>query len=378
MAHRDTELDEIRRLLMDGTSIQMLAPRRVGKTWLMHEVESDLRQRGWLTIFCDVEGMRTEDEFLGDLCKKIEEVGSIAQRARNQLAQRLQQLVTGDLGGNPLNAIGRIDVKRFSEALVASLHEQKEIDAVILVDEIALFVSALLAKDSAATTDFLYHLRKLRQAYPRVRWLLTGSIGLDVVARRHNLAGALVDLEIFPLEPFSKVEARAYLAELCKNRRVRWPFSLDNAGFDHLAEQLGWLSPFYLKLIADRIRPANAETTAPPVATVADIDRAFDQLLAPAFRGSFAAWEEHLKKNFPKAESDLLHAVLESCCSQPAGETIATMLARLGPKFPTLTPRELMDLLTALANDGFLTEIEGRWCFRSGLLRRYWVKYISA
>jgi AAA+ ATPase superfamily predicted ATPase len=146
MAHRDVELEEIRRLLLAGSSIQMLAPRRVGKTWLMREVEKDLQSLGWLTIFSDVEGMRTEDEFLRDLCKKIEEVGSIAQRARGQLVQRLQQLVTGDFDGNPMNAIGRIDVKRFSEALVASLNDQ-QVDAVILVDEIALFVSARLAVD---------------------------------------------------------------------------------------------------------------------------------------------------------------------------------------------------------------------------------------
>jgi hypothetical protein len=377
MPHRDIELNEIRRLLLAGISIQMLAPRRVGKTWLMHEVENDLKARGWLTIFCDVEGMRTGDEFLQDLCRKIEEAGSLAQRAKVQFVHRLQQLVSSNLEGNPLNAIGRIDVKRFSEALVASLQEQQT-DAVILVDEIALFVSALLADDPAATTDFLYHLRKLRQAYPRVRWLLTGSIGLDVVARRANLAGALVDLEIFPLEPFSRTEARAYLADLCRQEKVRWRFSLDDAAFDHLAEQLGWLSPFYLQLIANRIRPASSETAGLPVAAVTDIDRAFDALLAPAFRGSFAAWEEHLTKNFPKSESDILHAVLESCCSQPAGETVATLQARLAPKFPTLTPRGLMDSLTALANDGFLSEADGRWRFRSGLLRRYWEKYIGS
>jgi len=46
MAHRDVEIDEIRRLLTAGTSIQMLAPRRVGKTWLMREIEKDLRSRG--------------------------------------------------------------------------------------------------------------------------------------------------------------------------------------------------------------------------------------------------------------------------------------------------------------------------------------------
>jgi hypothetical protein len=377
MPHRDLELDELRRLLTAGASIQMLAPRRVGKTWLMHELEKQLSAAGWLTIFSDVEGMQTEDEFLRDLCQKIEQLGSITQRARGQFVQRLQQLVTGGFDGNPINAIGRIDIKRFSEALVASLDEQQA-DVVILVDEIALFVSARVAADPAATLDFLYHLRKLRQAYPRVRWVLTGSIGLDVVARRANLAGALVDLEIFALDPFSRVEARAYLADLCGNEKVRWRFALDDAGFDHLAEQLGWLSPYYLKLIADRIKPDDAATGVAPTATIADIDRALDLMLAPALRGAFAAWEEHLKKNFPKAESEVLHEILSCCCQQPSGETVATLQARMAERFPALTLRDLKDSLTSLANDGFLSENGGRWYFRSGLLRRYWQKYIGS
>jgi hypothetical protein len=207
---------------------------------------------------------------------------------------------------------------------------------------------------------------------------LTGSIGLDVVARRANVAGALIGLEIFPLEPFSKVEACAYLNDLCQNGKVRWPFALDGAGFEHLANQLGWLSPYYLKLISDRIQPSGEKIRGLSLATIADIDRAFDQLLMPVYRGHFTAWEEHLKKNFPKVEADILHAILESCCSQPEGETVATMQARLVEKYPVLTPRVLMESLSSLANDGFLSEIGDRWCFRSGLLRRYWVKYISS
>ena len=42
----------------------MFAPRRIGKTWLIHKLAEDLRAEGWVTILVDVEGMRTEKEFL--------------------------------------------------------------------------------------------------------------------------------------------------------------------------------------------------------------------------------------------------------------------------------------------------------------------------
>jgi uncharacterized protein len=158
---------------------------------------------------------------------------------------------------------------------------------------------------------------------------------------------------------------------------VRWPFALADDAFDHLARELGWLAPFYLKLIADRIRPTgDVASSGLPFAQVSDIDRAFDELLKPAYRGHFSTWEEHIAKNFPREESSMLYAILNICCERAEGEVFATLQARLGANHPALLTRDLKNLLTALVNDGFLHEVDGRWRFRSGLLRRYWAKYL--
>ena len=124
MPDRLTERAELARLLRNGKSIQMLAPRRVGKTWLMHRVAEDLRGQGWTTVFIDVEGMRTEDEVLRDLCRRIEEQVSGSERVLGHLTQRLRQLAAGAWDGPPISAVGRIDAKSFSEALVASFQDQ--------------------------------------------------------------------------------------------------------------------------------------------------------------------------------------------------------------------------------------------------------------
>lgn len=372
MPDRLTERDEIRRRLAAGRSIQMPAPRRVGKTWLMRRVEEDLAGSGWVTVFIDAEGLRAEDEFLRALCREIDKADDTSNRVFAHLSHRLKKIVSEGWDGNPVNAIGRIDPKQFAEELIASLDAQGR-DTLILVDEIALFVTVLFAKDANATRDFLYHLRKLRQAYPRVRWLLTGSIGLDVVARRGRLQGAFVDLDVFALEPFTISAARTYLDRVCGTTAVRRPFALDDAGFVHLVRELGWLSPYYLDMVVDRIQASGPSTESGlTLALPADIERAFDDILAPPFRVYFATWEEHLDKNFPPDESTLLYAIVGICCEQPDGETFATIQARPGCAVAT---RALKDLLTALAADGILHEVDGRWRFRSGLLRRYWSKY---
>lgn len=375
MHNRTTERQELARILQGGDSVQMLAPRRIGKTWLMHALAADLTKRGWLTVFIDVEGMRTEEEFLRALCQKLQETGSTRDRILGTLTQRLKQLISG-WQGTPAEAIGQIDPRDFAEALVATLQDQDR-DTLILVDEIALFMIERIKVDTVAARAFLYHLRRLQQAYPRVRWLLTGSIGLDVVARRERVLGALVDLHIFELMPFDEAAARSYLDSLCETKAVRRPFALGPDEFAYLADELGWLAPYYLKLVANQIEPGgDVAANGRQSARREDIDAAIARLLEPPRRGSFSTWEEHIDKNFPGEESSLLHRILYVCCEGTSGETTSTLLVRLQATTPDLTPRTLNDLLTALSNGGILHESGGRWRFRSGLLRRYWARYL--
>ena len=370
MHKRKSERAELRRILMNGASIQMFAPRRIGKTWLMRHLAEDLRKEGWTTILIDVEGMRGEDEILRALCRKIEEATEATDRVRTHLVQRLKQLLTDGWQGSPLQAIGKIDFASFSEALIAALDHNGG-NTVIMVDEIALFVAARIAEDPKAAHAFLYQLRRLRQDYPKVRWLFTGSIGLDVVARRGGLLGALVDLKPFVLEPFDDAAARSYLGWLCERNDVPTPFTLDDAAFIFLKEELGWLAPFYLQSVADRIRPSGPGAQA----TRADIERAFVDLLRPEFRVLFSPFEEHIDKNFPKPEARRLRVLLDGCCEQAEGEAKDTLFARLAAVEPEVEAPALADALTALANAGILIEANGRWRFRSGLVRRYWRKY---
>jgi hypothetical protein len=370
MHNRKNERRELRKMLLNGASLQMFAPRRIGKTWIMLELAKDFRAEGWTVVLLDVEGMRSEDEFLRALSREIEGAGNVGANIRTNLLYRLKSMITDGWTGSPWQAVGKIDFNAFSEALIAELNQSGG-DSVIMVDEIALFVAQIIDRDLPAANAFLYQLRRLRQKYTKVRWLFTGSIGLDVVARRGNLLGALVDLKPFVLAPFDEAAARSYLADLSKRDLVPTPFTLDDAAFAHLKTELGWLAPFYLQSIADRIRPTGPNGAA----TVADVEAAFGEMLRPEFRTLFAPFEEHIEKNFPKAESRRLAAILDALCEQAAGETADTLMANLQASEPEIDAQGLANALTALSNAGLAESVNERWRFRSGLVRRYWRRY---
>lgn len=375
--HRLSERQKLKSLLLSRKNILMLAPRRIGKTWLMKQVDEDLDADGWTCIRIEVAGMDTEQKFLSALCERIDQKRGIAGTVKSYLTAKLQQIKVGKGGDSLAQMIAGVDLRQFSETLMEALNEGHQ-RTLLLIDEFPLFVLEYAKRDPDGVRTFLYHLRRLQQGFPNVSWFLTGSVGLDVVARRFKLEGALLDFEIFPLEPFTREEARSFLAEQSDLGRFDAPLEYTDEAFDRLVGELGWLSPYYLYHLARCTRPTHRlRADGPPIAEVADVVQAFDTLLQPAYRMYFAAWPEHIEKNFPPDETARLRSILEKCCGHADGEMESTLLGHLISTFAAVSPRELKDLLSSLAGDGLLMKDGDRWRFRSGLMRRYWLEYMA-
>ena len=382
MFRRPEERKELLFHVQRGNSILMEGVRRVGKTWLIKQFAEDLRADGWTAILCDVEGMSQEADFLRHLCQQIEQQELLMDRVKGRGAQLLNQLFSKDMSKGWQEALGQMDWSSFAETLVRGL-DAREQKTVILVDELALFVMERVKVDATAARNFLYGLRALQQRYKKVQWLFTGSIGLDIIAKREGIGGALVDLKLFPLEPFTREAARAFLEHLAVTGELFRPFTLDEPAFTAFVEQLGWLSPYYLQHVAQEMRPTGAAGAGGRrAATVADVHAAFDAMLAPERRTYFVTWEEHLSKNFPTQEAAEMRRLLDECSREAGGEQFDTLFARLVTASPGLERRALRDRLSVLVTDGYLSEISGtevpRFAFRSGLLRRYWQRYHAA
>ena len=368
MHDRAEERAELLHHVTQGRSLLMLVPRRVGKTWLMNKFAEDLESKGWRAVYCDVEGVKTPTDFLKNLCREIQQKESALGNALGRAKHAVSHFFSSGRTDSWSALIAGMDWPDFAHQLVRTLNES-EIRTVLLIDELALFILDLFRVNPDDARNFLYLLRSLVQRYPNVRWVFAGSIGLDSVAQNAGVAGALVDYKHFPLDVFSKDIARSYLDLACQG--TFRPYSLGDAAFDYLAEELGWLSPFYLNVVAEQVRPRDRAQ----IASVEDVSDAFEALLRHEHRTYFSVWHEHIDKNFETNEAKLLRGLLDACARQSAGELVDTLAAQL--RVSDL--HELTKRLSLLVTDGYLIEISAeerpRYRFRSGLLRRYWLKF---
>lgn len=323
-----------------------------------------------MIVEVDVQGMSAPDKFARRLCQKIQGQLSRTSGLHAAFKHRLDALIGGDWGDNPINAVGQVDHVAFLDALLHALQKENSQSA-IFVDEIAYFVLGFAERHQDDAKDFFYELRNLQAQYSEVRWLFTGSIGLNAVAERFGLGGAFVDLDTFILEPFDATEARSFLRDPATQNAFNHQFIASDEDLNFFFEELGWLAPYYLKLVGNEVRPSGKAQNGTLTATPEDLQAAMQKLLEPTRKSDFAVWREHIDKNLPKTDRDLARQVLSHLSASTDGEVLSTLQSVMDPA----TPKSVRDVLDILQSDGLLDCLEGRYRFRSGLIRRYWQQY---
>lgn len=374
---RDQEAARLWRYFQQGRNVLMLAPRRMGKTVLLERLRQESDSNGFRALVLDVEGFRHEKDFFRQMCASIQEELTVGQALVASFVERLKRTVYGaeNLQGDWRNLLLEMEWDVFAKHLLAQLEEAKDGKTwVILVDEITIFTKNLLDdQNAAAASDFLYKLRNLCRAHPKVQWLFTGSIGLDTLARRHGFEGALVDLQIFALEPFSRPIAMGFLQSIATRNEVTLPEESAAA----LCDRVGWLSPYYLEKIGEA---ACEGATSEKVVTLQATERAADSMLDLAHRSYWSTWREHLDKNFPEPERTRLFTLLAEVARSPEGASIDSLLLafnRTGAE--GIDEGSVRGYLDTLEADGYLDAIADRsyFRFRMNLLREWWQRYVA-
>jgi len=327
---------------------------------------------GFRAILLDVEGNSDEKSFFRALCNQIQAEFTSGEKVMNAFSHRLGKLLAGDSAENRdwRSWLVDTDWQEFADQLLAHLGECREgTPWLILVDELPIFVQSLISKSGPASArQFLYWLRGIRQKHRAIRWFYTGSVGLDAVARRHQIEGALNDLLPVTLEAFDPERATHFLNGIASRRGCR----ISTGGCAVVFARLGWLSPYYLERVCE---DACAIAGTGNEVGAEHFSAAMDDLLELGKRLYWSAWREHLQRNFSEPERGHLLLLLGVVARSPEGVSTNVLLVELTTAAPGVQIRSLIDTLVA---DGYLCTIDHeRYAFRMNLLREWWLRYVT-
>lgn len=217
---RRAEADDIFSRFEAGKNLLMPGPRRLGKTFVLERLEQRGTANGYIAVRCDVSHCRDEKAFFSKLCQAIESKRGHGDTLLDNVKQRLEQVIKGSqTGSGPWyqNALN-IDWETFAEHLIATLAEDAQNRWAILIDELPIFLLHLESQPNglAQVKSIVYRLREFRERFPTLRWLITGSIGIEPLARRGEYLGAFNNLEPYELLPLTQAAAQAFLQDCAR------------------------------------------------------------------------------------------------------------------------------------------------------------------
>ena len=378
--HREGEIEKVFSRIEAGNNLQIAAPRRVGKTSILHYLK-DNNVGGYLYVYVDTERVDSEQEFYKKLLKTIVKTDAVA--SSNRLKNLLKE------GGKFLKRIRSIQVMGhgidFADDSAAPDYYEEltnflsgfELDEteklVLLIDEFPQTILNIIDAnegDTQAAIRFLQSNRELRMnpdVMGRVQFVYTGSIGLNHTVAAINGSAFVNDLNSTEVEPLTPDEAYELTIELLHEKGI----SVDDATVAHLLQKIRWLIPFHIQLSVQEIGDLCRQTKA---ATADTVDKAFEQMVASRNNNHFEHYYSRLNSQFKGKEARYAEELLQRAATNGSIST-GEIYDQAVAFDVTGRYRQVLEVLTY---DGYINNNSQpqAYEFNSPVVRMWWQNFI--
>ena len=377
---RNQEVEAIYKMFHNDRDLSMPGPRRLGKTFVLERIVARGAANGWHAVKVELSGCTDFRSVFSLLCEALGRQHTGGARTVSWLRQRLGQIVSprSDASGPWYQNLLSQDYETGFEQFIRAMNDDESRRWALLIDELPIFLKALHDRGPdgvAQALAFMNLISRLREDNKRVRWLITGSIGIEPLARAGNYLGVLAKFDTFELEPLTELQARDYVQDLASMGRLPDRDIITDAESAAIVAAVGWRAAYYLDALSQKMGGQPTEDDAEAARLVA---QAVERLLQPGHSAFFGTWEEHLRKHYRDPDRGVAFAALAVLAPHSQGRSINTLLATIGRA--DLTREQLQVILTRLHTEGFVT-VQG-WegsdptsAFRNPLLRRWWQRY---
>ncbi|MYE84560.1 MAG: AAA family ATPase [Gammaproteobacteria bacterium] len=366
---REAEIERLWTALDRGDSLLMLAPRRVGKTSLMRELEWDPRLT-WDVVYIDVE----DASGAADLFARV--IAALARdgRYRNwleagRLPHALRSVWTSltqvkALGVELKRAVGQdwASTADYLERRLERLPEGRRL--LIIIDELPILISRMLVSEGGREDAglLLARLRRWRQTPAlrgKVQTLIGGSIGLEGVLRRARLSASINDLAPFRVASWSRPTAARFLNDVGDDAQ----FPLADRRIERMLDLLRDSVPYHVQLFFAALQ--NDCDGAPGALSSTVIERCFEErLTGPEGTPYLDHYASRLEFVFDSPAREFAYEVLARACRLENGVPRSEVAAAGGAR-----AARTGEVLQALEADGYLERRGDRVAFRSNLVR---------
>ena len=371
---RVNELASIWNAIESGSHILLVAPRRVGKTSIMFNLQDEPKE-GYIVVYIDTESADSENEFWQKLFNALLEeefVGKLkkySKRFGNFLERiSIDKITTKgvEFGDGTV-----VDYATAFENFIKELDSDKKL--IIMVDEFAQTVENIIKYENEKNAQsFLRTHRALRQnenLANKVTFVYAGSIGLESVVTKMNASKLINDLNSIKVKPLTRDDGVLFTRQLCKATSIE----MGDEVITVLLDKIEWLIPFYIQLLIQQLDILSREQKKTKIDEMM-IDGAIEQALSQ--RQLFDHWRSKLKDGFKKKGYLFAKEILNIICEK---DTMSSLKIRNKACKHELDEDYAREIIHSLEYDGYITKYEDgkTYRFNSPILKLWWYKNVA-
>jgi len=368
---------------IQGNNILLLAPRRFGKTGVMNHVLNKPRD-GFLPVYLELEDVDTPTEFVWRLVREL--LSHNRLRSALGTVRRLPGAVT-DWVNDTFDEAGFEGAKvKFKETIAESWRdtarrlvvelEKAEPTLIFIFDELPGMLENIREKrgDDEAL-EFLAWFRSVRlqrkDTLRRHRFIVGGSIGIDLILRTLNAPDKLNDFERLYVEPISREDAVRLAIDLAESMQVE----ITNELVHDLLDLIGPHVPYFIHLFFSQLGQLPLTKRCPLTRkTVEEVYR--QRVLGPTCKHYFDHYRSRLARYGKRNERRAL-AVLQAVASRGTVSESALYDVYQKPSKVGASERRFKELMADLQCEWYLVldTRTNEYYFMVNVMRDWWQRW---
>lgn len=364
---RDVLIKQLWRAL-EKQSVVLSAERRMGKTSIIKKMHAESPDK--LTIYQDLEKVGTPREFVESVVESVEEHLSKTKWVAESFRNLLKSLHGAEISGFKLPEVADREWKSLLVAIIKDLVWKPGGTVYFFWDELPLMLYKI-QKNCGETVamEILDTLRSLRQTYPLLRMVYTGSIGLHNVLtslKRAGYANAPInDMKRVDVPPLKLIDAENLALQLINGENI--PIANPKIIAEKIAKSVDGIA-FYVQHVVDRL--VNWQGVIGKK-TIEDI--VSNYLCDAQDPLDMRYFQERIKTYYLPQEISMAFGVLDVLSTEAEAISLADLANKLASQMASNNLEAIRSMVELLQLDHYIQQSSaGSYAFRFPLIQRYW------
>jgi AAA+ ATPase superfamily predicted ATPase len=361
-----------------GQSVLLTAERRMGKTTVVKQMVKESNPMVY-SIYRDLEKVVSPAEFVSNILTDIS-----GYQKGTKWIEALFGKFTKSFAGWQIGNIVKIpetSIDRWKEILENAIEYlmshplsvddwedgQKGKQMIFFWDELPMMLDNFLKRENGALVamEVLDTLRALRQTYPQLRMVYTGSIGLHHVVNKLKDAGynnaPTNDMYTCDLQPLELDDAIKLAQRLLEGENLA---TTDRAAVAKEISQQVDRFPFYIHHSILKLKSLRQQIS--PSLVQDEISKA----LCEPNPWDMNHYQDRIRTYYRDGSDRIALAILDTLAMATSGLSLEEIRDR---NLPIQDTEVLRTVLKLLRQDGYLImNVDKTYSFRYGLIQRYW------